>query len=106
MCEFVVVLTKMEDNGIHIDMEALVDAEKAFQIEHDELKVKIDEEIHTRMGDTKINPASPEQLSWLIYGRKVVDKKAWSKIFNLGIDKATKKQKRRPRFTLKQLKQR
>ena len=31
-------------------------------------------------------------------------KKIWSKIFNLGNDKATKKQKRRPRFTLKQLK--
>ena len=105
MCEFVVVLTKMEDNGIHIDREALDEVEKDFQTEHDELRVKIDEEIYFRMGDTKINPASPEQLSWLIYGVKVKDKKAWSKIFNLGIDKITKKQKRRPRFTLRQLKQ-
>ena len=105
MCEFVVVLTKMEDNGIHIDREALDEVEKDFQTEHDELRVKIDEEIYFRMGDTKINPASPEQLSWLIYGVKVKDKKAWSKVFNLGIDKITKKQKRRPRFTLRQLKQ-
>ena len=104
MCQFVVVLTKMEDNGIYIDRKALDEVEKDFQTEYDALRVKIDEEIYTRMGDTKINPASPEQLSWLIYGVKVKDKKAWSKIFNLGIDKATKKQKRRPRFTLKQLK--
>jgi DNA polymerase I-like protein with 3'-5' exonuclease and polymerase domains len=68
------------------------------------LRVKIDEEIYTRMGDTKINPASPEQLSWLMYGIKVKDKKQWAKIFNLGIDKLTKKQKRRPKFTPAQLK--
>ena len=104
MCQFVVVLTKMENNGIFIDMNALTEVEKDFQTEYDALRVKIDEEIHTRMGDTKINPASPEQLSWLIYGVKVKDKKEWSRIFNLGIDKATKKQKRRPRFTIKQLK--
>ena len=104
MCQFVVVLTKMEDNGIYINREALNEVEKDFQTEYDSLRVKIDEEIYNRMGDTKINPASPEQLSWLIYGVRVKDKKAWSKIFNLGIDKATKKQKRRPRFTLNQLK--
>jgi len=104
MCQFVVVLTKMEDNGIYIDRKALDEVEKDFQTEYDALRVKIDEEIYTRMGDTKINPASPEQLSWLIYGVQVKNKKEWSRIFNLGIDKVTKKQKRRPRFTIKQLK--
>ena len=105
MCEFLVVLTKMEDNGIYIDRKALSEVEKDFQTEYDSLRVKIDEEMHTRMGDTKINPASPEQLSWLMYGIKVKDKKEWAKIFNLGVDKFTKKQKRRPKFTPKQLKQ-
>ena len=105
MCQFVVVLTKMEDNGIYIDRKALAEVEKDFQTEYDALRVKIDEEMYTRMGDTKINPASPEQLSWLMYGIKVKDKKEWSRIFNLGIDKFTKKQKRRPKFTPKQLKQ-
>jgi DNA polymerase I-like protein with 3'-5' exonuclease and polymerase domains len=104
MCQFVVVLTKMEDNGIYIDRKALDEVEKDFQTEYDELRVKIDEEIYARMGDTKINPASPEQLSWLIYGVQVKNKKEWARIFNLGIDKVTKKQKRRPRFTIKQLK--
>ncbi len=68
MNEFLPVLADMEINGIHIDLDAL----------------------------TPINPASTEQLSWLIYSRKVTDKKKWADMFNIGIDKFTKKKKRRP----------
>ena len=75
MCHFLVVLTKMEKNGIYIDTDALATVEKDFQEEYDKLRVEIDEIIYTRMGDTKINPASTEQLSWLVYGVKVKDKK-------------------------------
>ena len=105
MCRFLVVLAKMEDNGIYIDMGTLDNLQQEFENEYDRLRVEIDEIIHTRMGDTKINPASPEQLSWLVYGVKVKDKKLWSKTFNLGIDPITKKKKKRPRFTGTQLKQ-
>jgi len=105
MCQFLVVLTKMEKNGIYIDTDALNTVEKDFQEEYDKLRVEIDEIIHSRMGDTKINPASTEQLSWLVYGVKVKDKKEWSRIFNLGVDPTTKRQKRRPKFTNTQLKQ-
>jgi len=105
MCQFLVVLAKMENHGIYIDMKALDEVEQDFQEEYDKLRVDIDEIIYTRMGDTKVNPASPEQLSWLIYGVKVKDKKEWARIFNLGIDPITKRQKKRPRFTGTQLKQ-
>ena len=105
MCHFLVVLTKMEKNGIYIDTEALATVEKDFQEEYDRLRVEIDEIIYSRMGDTKINPASTEQLSWLVYGVKVKDKKEWARIFNLGVDPMTKRQKRRPKFTSTQLKQ-
>ena len=105
MCHFLVVLTKMEKNGIYIDTDALATVEKDFQEEYDKLRVEIDEIIYTRMGDTKINPASTEQLSWLVYGVKVKDKKEWARIFNLGVDPVTKRQKRRPKFTNTQLKQ-
>jgi hypothetical protein len=37
-----------------------------------------------KMGDTKINLGSPEQLSWLIYSKKPKDKHEWAKIFNTG----------------------
>ena len=55
--------------------------------------------IKTLWHGTKINPASPEQLSWLIYGVKVIDKKKWAEAFNIGIDPYTRKQKRKPNRT-------
>ena len=99
MCQFCVTLTRMEMNGIKIDMPTLYEVELEFQREHDKLRVEIDEIIHKKMGDTKVNPSSPEQLSWLIYGVRVIDKREWAQIFNVGIDKFTKKQKKRPRMT-------
>ena len=99
MNEFLVVLTDMERNGIKIDRQALEDVKLEFRLEFNSLKESIDQTIWERMGDTQINPASPEQLSWLIYGKKVNDKKRWSQLFNIGIDKVTKKSKRRHRFS-------
>ena len=102
MNSFLQVLTKMERNGIQIDLDSLNDVEMKFKLEYDELRERIDTMIWERMGDTKINPASPEQLSWLIYGVKVTDKKKWAEEFNIGIDSYTKKSKKRPRFTRSQ----
>ena len=99
MNSFLQVLTKMEMNGIQIDLDALHDVETKFKIEYDELREKIDTIIWERMGDTRINPASPEQLSWLIYGVKVIDKKKWAEAFNIGIDPQTKKQKKKPKLS-------
>ena len=102
MNSFLQVLTKMERNGIQIDLESLTDVETKFKDEYDELRERIDTMIWERMGDTKINPASPEQLSWLIYGVKVVDKKKWAEAFNIGIDPYTKKQKKKPKLSKQQ----
>ena len=99
MCQFCAILTKMENNGIRIDIDKLNEVEKEFQLEYDKLRTEIDVVIHDKMGDTKINPASPVQLSMLIYGTKVVDKRGWVNDFNIGIDKFTKKPKKRPRMT-------
>ena len=99
MCEFCAILTQMENNGIRIDLPKLDEVEQEFQLEHDRLRIEIDETIHNKMGDTKINPSSPEQLSKLIYGVQVVDKKSWINDFNIGVDKYTKKPKKRPRMS-------
>ena len=104
MCKFCVILTTMENNGIHIDLEELDKVEKEFQLEYNVLRIEIDEKIYEKMGDTKINPSSPEQLSLLMYGTKVIDKKGWIEEFNIGIDKATRKPKKRPRMTRLQFK--
>ena len=102
MNEFLVVLATMERNGINIDTTELDKVEKEFRAEFAYLKQKIDKIVYRQMGDTKINLSSPEQLSWLIYSMKPKDKKQWAKIFNVGIDKSTGKNKRRPNYSRQQ----
>jgi len=99
MNEFLIVLCDMEINGININVEDLSNVEKEYRAEFAYLKQKIDKIVYKQMGDTKINLSSPEQLSWLIYSMKPKDKKEWAKIFNVGIDKSTGKNKRRPQFS-------
>ena len=102
MNEFLITLIEMERNGIYVDKHTLKQVEEEFIKEHDELRVYIDKAIWQTMGDTPINPSSPEQLSWLIYGKKVKDKKQWANVFNIGIDSFTKRNKKRPHFSKKQ----
>ena len=99
MNEFLVVLSDMERNGININLEELGSVEKEYRAEFAYLKQKIDKIVYKQMGDTKINLSSPEQLSWLIYSVRPKDKKHWAKIFNVGIDKSTGKNKRRPQYS-------
>jgi DNA polymerase I-like protein with 3'-5' exonuclease and polymerase domains len=99
MNEFLVVLSDMERNGININLNELGQVEKEYRAEFAYLKQKIDKIVYKQMGDTKINLSSPEQLSWLIYSAKPKDKKEWAKIFNVGIDKNTGKNKKRPQYS-------
>ncbi len=103
MNEFTGVLTEMERNGIHVDINELHSVEKQYRAEYAYLRGEIEKTIYNKMGDTKINPNSTEQLSWLIYSRKVKDKERWRSIFNIGVDKNTKKKKRRPQMSLSQM---
>jgi DNA polymerase I-like protein with 3'-5' exonuclease and polymerase domains len=99
MNEFLVVLSDMERNGININLNELGQVEKEYRAEFAYLKQKIDKIVYKQMGDTKINLSIPEQLSWLIYSAKPKDKKEWAKIFNVGIDKNTGKNKKRPQYS-------
>jgi DNA polymerase I-like protein with 3'-5' exonuclease and polymerase domains len=102
MNEFLLSLIEMERNGIYVDTSTLKEVEEEFIKEHEKLRTYIDKTIWYMMGDTPINPASPEQLSWLIYGRKVKDKRQWANCFNIGIDPFTKRNKKRPRLSKRQ----
>jgi len=99
MNEFLPVLGNMEMNGINIDLGALDKVEQEFKEEFGRLANEIKTIIWEKMGDTPINPSSSEQLSWLIYSKKVIDKKKWADDFNIGLDKFTKKKKRRPQLS-------
>ena len=102
MGEFLVVLSDMERNGIYVDLNVLEKVNAEYTAEKEYLKQKIGKIVYNKMGDTEINLSSPEQLSWLIYSKKPLDKSNWAKIFNVGIDKATGKSKRRPQFSRNQ----
>ena len=45
--------------------------------ERDELTEDLQAHVRVLMGDTPINLNSPEQLSWVVYSRKVIDKQYW-----------------------------
>jgi len=96
MGQFLIVLSDMERNGIYIDLAVLDKVDAEYRAEKAYLEQKINKIVYNKMGDTEINLSSPEQLSWLIYSKKPIDKNQWSKIFNIGVDKATGKSKRRP----------
>jgi DNA polymerase I-like protein with 3'-5' exonuclease and polymerase domains len=99
MNEFLIVLIDMERNGININLNDLSQIEKEYRAEFKYLEDKIGKIVYKYMGDTKITLSSPEQLSWIIYSVKPKDKKHWAKIFNVGVDKSTGKNKRRPSFS-------
>ena len=99
MNDFLRVLIDMECNGNYIDLTELENVEKELNQEYYSLKNKINRIIQQVMGDTPINLSSTEDLSKVIYSRKVQDKNTWATLFNIGIDKRSGKPKKRPRIS-------
>lgn len=102
--QFCLVLTDMERNGICIDLEELTSIEEEYKKEQTALLERVELLIAQVMGDTPININSPEQLSMVVYGRKVIDKSRWAEVFNLGMEQrgAAMKPKRRTKMNNKQ----
>ena len=82
--EMTETLTEIERNGLKINLDTLNQIETEFQAELEELEIRLNDMAREAMGDTPINLASPDDRSVLLYSRRVVDKKEWSRIFNLG----------------------
>ena len=96
-------LARIERNGLRINLDTLDQIEKQFQDEFDELELRLNDMAREAMGDTPISLTSPDDRSMLLYSRKVKDKKTWSSIFNLGMERrgATMKPKQRTRMSPK-----
>ena len=90
MNNFLPVLATIERNGIKIDFSTLHKVRADYQREQSQLKLKMEDICNGVMGDTPINFASPEQVSQLIYSRKVLDKKKWAEVFNIGLNEKGK----------------
>ena len=74
-------LTRVYINGFKIDKHALTKVRDEFVKELEEIEVRLNASVKLLMGDTPINLNSPEQVSQVIYSRKVHDKKEWAALF-------------------------
>jgi len=81
------ILTKMYMNGFKIDKVALAGVRRQFEQELTEIEARLNSTVKTLMGDTPINLNSPEQVSQVIYSRKVHNKKEWADLFEFVNDK-------------------
>ncbi len=70
-------LTRMYMNGMKVDRAELDKVRQEFEQEKLSLETSLQAQVRELMGDTPINLNSPEQLSQLIYSKKVKDKKIW-----------------------------
>jgi DNA polymerase I-like protein with 3'-5' exonuclease and polymerase domains len=73
-----VCLSRIYQRGFTVDSKALEDVRVEFEQERDQLVSDLQAHVRKLMGDTPINLNSPEQLSWVIYSRKVNDKQFWA----------------------------
>jgi DNA polymerase I-like protein with 3'-5' exonuclease and polymerase domains len=78
------VLIDIERAGIQIDQEALDRVEKQFREERANLLSKMNAAVRDVWGDKPVNFASPDQMSQVVYSRKVKDKKVWAEMFGIG----------------------
>ena len=76
-----VILAKIYRNGFSVDLDKLDDVKKQFENEKTEVENRLNKQVRHLMGDTPINLNSPEQMSWVIYSRKPVDKAMWANNF-------------------------
>jgi DNA polymerase I-like protein with 3'-5' exonuclease and polymerase domains len=95
--EFTRCLVDMEKAGIAIDTQAIAEVKSSYLTEKMAIETRLREIVQEVMGDRPINLASPEQLSMVVYSRKVKDKKTWASVFNIGTD-FRGKPLRRPRM--------
>ena len=70
-------LTKIYQTGFAVDLSKLDEVRDEFENEKRQLTDDLQAHVRKLMGDTPINLNSPEQLSWVIYSRKVTDKQYW-----------------------------
>lgn len=76
--ETCILLSNIYRNGFSVDVDALDQVRTEFETEKLSLICDLNESVKALMGDTPINLNSPEQLSWVVYSRKPIDKTQWA----------------------------
>ena len=74
-------LTRLRMSGFRVDIQELERVEEDFKREKAEIEARCHAKVRELMGDTPINLNSPEQMSQVIFSRKINDKKEWAALF-------------------------
>lgn len=101
--EFCQCLLEMEESGIYIDVTELDRLEIEYKTILDRYRKDLQKIVEEVMGATPVNLSSPQQLSELIFSRRVKDKHLWKELFNLGseIRGSVTKPKHKKRYSKK-----
>ena len=75
-------LARMYMSGIRVDRTALQHVRSEFQAEKSDIEQRLSTTVRSLMGATPINLNSPEQLSQVIFSRRIHNKKEWADLFD------------------------
>jgi len=79
-------ITRMFMSGFQVDRQALLEVKREFELEKAQIQQRLTKQVRHLMGDTPINLNSPEQVSYVLYSRKPVNKKEWVDLFDYDTD--------------------
>ena len=75
-------LTRMYMSGFKVDLQELERVRDVFQKEKAEIETRLQKKVRELMGDTPINLNSPEQMSQVIFSKRVKNKGEWAQLFD------------------------
>ena len=81
-----ITLAKIYQRGFTVDTDALDAVRVQFEQEKQDIEKRLNIQVKELMGDTPINLNSPEQMTWVIYSRKPLDKTMWANNFTPYMD--------------------
>ena len=81
-----VTLGRIYQRGFKVDVSKLDEVRVEFEKEKQQIEDRLNQQVKNLMGDTPINLNSPEQMSWVIYSKKPVDKTMWANNFTPYMD--------------------
>ena len=101
MNDMLLFLVEIERNGAYIDLDVLKKVETDFLNEKNELTTRLNQIVEYVMGDTPINLNSQDDMTKVVYSRRVINKHDHKLTFNIGTNEAGKAL-RPPHMTPKQ----
>ena len=75
-------LTRLYMSGIRVDLQELERVKNDFEKEKADIEDRLQRKVRELMGATPINLNSPEQMSQVVFSKRVKDKREWAELFD------------------------